>query len=357
METKSSLIKITARLVLATLIILVLFVGKSFLVPLAWSLLIGLASVKFIDHIEEKTIMSRGLVIFLFLIVILLITFLIGYFFYIELTLIFNDLPAISQKISVRLHDLSLSFKDSGIHIPEHIDKEFVSDWVEHHNNLIMEFISAIGMNIWSIVLILFYLFFLLYYRDIVPYFFTQKIRDKDKMKSMNERFQKSVALIRNYIYGLVLLTLVSAVMNYFVFLIFGLKFAIFLAILKLIPFIGNPIGLAVIIFFAVITKDNMLIPLLIFVSLFIMNFLQDNVIRPFLIGDKMNINAFTVFIAIIIGGMIWGVSGMILFIPIVGIIKIILEGHILHAPYAIFFSELPKKSKPPKSAEKETDD
>jgi predicted PurR-regulated permease PerM len=176
----------------------------------------------------------------------------------------------------------------------------------------------------------------------------------------MNERFQKSVALIRNYIYGLLLLTLVSAVMNYFVFLIFGLKFAIFfaifLAILNLIPFIGNPIGLVVIILFAIITKDNMLIPLLIFVSLFIMNFLQDNVIRPLLIGDKMNINAFTVFIAIIIGGMIWGVSGMILFIPIAGIIKIILEGHNVHAPYAIFFSELPKKPKSKKSKGLETD-
>ena len=86
--------------------------------------------------------------------------------------------------------------------------------------------------------------------------------------------------------------------------------------------------------------------PFLIFVALFVMNFIQDNVIRPLLIGDKMKINAFTVFIAIIIGGMIWGVSGMILFIPIVGTIKILLEGHKVHEPYAIFFSEPHKKSK-----------
>lgn len=100
------------------------------------------------------------------------------------------------------------------------------------------------------------------------------------------------------------------------------------------------------IIIFAIITKVNILIPLLIFVSLFIMIFLQDNVIRPLPIGDKMNINAFTVFITIIIGGMIWGVSGMILFIPIAGIVKIILEGHNAHAPNTIFFSKLPKKPK-----------
>ena len=138
--------------------------------------------------------------------------------------------------------------------------------------------------------------------------------------------------------------------MNYFVFLIFGLKFAlffaVFLALLNLIPFIGNPIGLVVIMFFAIITKDNMLIPILIFVGLFVMNFLQDNVIRPWIVGDKLKINAFAVFVAIIIGGMIWGVSGMILFIPIAGVAKIILESKEEHGVYAIFFSELPKKQK-----------
>ncbi len=90
-----------------------------------------------------------------------------------------------------------------------------------------------------------------------------------------------------------------------------------------------------------------MLIPLLIFISLFVMNFLQDNVIRTWVVGDKLKINAFAVFIAIIIGGMIWGVSGMILFIPIAGIVKIILESKEKVGVYAIFFSEIPKKTKP----------
>ena len=140
--------------------------------------------------------------------------------------------------------------------------------------------------------------------------------------------------------------------MNYVVFLVFGLKFslfwAVFLALLNLIPFIGNPIGLAVIMLFAIVTKETMLIPTLIFAALFVMNFLQDNVIRPWIVGDKLKINAFAVFVAIIIGGMIWGVSGMILFIPIAGIVKIILESNKESGVYAIFFSELPKKQKVP---------
>lgn len=43
---------------------------------------------------------------------------------------------------------------------------------------------------------------------------------------------------------------------------------------------------------------------------------------------------------------MIWGVSGMILFIPIAGIAKIILESRKVSDTYDIFFSEPEKKKK-----------
>ena len=347
MENQSTLLHTTARLVIATLIVLVMVVGKSFLVPMAWALLIGLASYRFLNHIETKTRLSRSAINSLFLLSLLLVLVGIGYFFYVELSHIFRDLPGMLQAISGRLHEISLTLKTYGIFIPDHVDKTFISDWVHSHNDMIMGFISGIGLNLWNIILIMFYMFFLLYYRDLVIHFYVNKFKKQERLDLAVDRFNKSLNLIRSYIYGIVLLTIISAAMNYLVFLIFGLKFslfwAVFLALLNLIPFIGNPIGLVVIMLFAIITNDSLLIPVLIFVALFIMNFLQDNVIRPWIVGDKLKINAFAVFVAIIIGGMIWGVSGMILFIPIVGVAKIILESRQESGAWAILFSELPR--------------
>ena len=351
MESQSALLKTTAQMVLAGLIIAIMVIGKSFLIPFTWSLLIALASIGLIDKAKEKTRMPLGLIIFLYLLFILLILGLIGYFFYVELSHIFKDLPGILSKLSDRLHDISLKLADKGIHIPDHIDKKFFSDWVANHNDVVMNIISAFGLNLWNIILIMFYLFFLIYYKDLLPEFLMARVQDKRRLATVRDRLKKSLALVRNYLYGLLVLTLISAVMNLIVFLIFGLHFslffAVFLAILNLIPFIGNPIGLAIIMLFAIITKDSILVPVLIFVALFVMNFIQDNVIRPWLIGDKLKINAFMVFVAIIIGGMIWGVSGMILFIPIVGAIRIILEGRAKYGHYTIFFSEVSRKKKP----------
>jgi len=260
----------------------------------------------------------------------------------VELSHIFKGIPAIVHQLTNRLHDLSLSLKDAGIVIPDHIDKTFISNWVNKHNDIIINFVSAFGLNIWDIILTMFYLFFLLYYRDLIPHFYAHKFKNnKSRLKVAEDRFNKSLTLIRSYIYGLALITLISAILNYLILMAFGLKFglffAVFLALLNLIPFVGNPIGLVIISIFAIITNDNMLIPLFIFLALFVINFLQDDVIRPWIVGDKLKINAFTVFIAIIIGGMIWGVSGMILFIPIAGVIKIILESMEKHGIYAIF--------------------
>ena len=352
MESQNLLLKNTARMVLAGLIIAIMVIGKSFLVPFAWSLLIALASVQLIENAQAKTRMPLGAIIGIYLLVILVILFGIGYFFFIELSHIFKDLPTILAKFSDRLHGLSLALADFGIHIPDHVDKVYISDWVESHNDLIMNIVSAFGLNLWDIILILFYLFFLLYYRDLLREFFASRIKSKRKLLNVRNRIQKSLALVRNYLYGLLLLTFISAVMNFVVFLIFGLQFglffAVFLAVLNLIPFIGNPIGLLVIMVFAFVTKDNFMVPVYIFIALFIVNFLQDNVIRPMLLGDKLKINAFMVFISIIIGGMIWGVSGMILFIPLVGILRIFMEDNETASHYAILFSDLPKRPKQP---------
>ena len=347
-------IKIAAQLIIFSFIVAVLIIGKSVLIPFAWSMMIGLASVNMMEKIENKIHLSRGLLIIFYILFIIAVIFLVMYLFYVEINVILSDLNSINQKISKLLHDTSLQLASLGIEIPDHIDRQYFNGIVEKNTSSIFSFISSFGLNLWNIILIIFYLFFLLYYREMIPMFFEKKLDDVEKIEQTREEILRSVQIIRSYLTGMLLITVVSGVMNYLVFLIFGLPyalfFAFFLAILNLVPFIGNPIGLIVIILFSFVTYDTMLFPILIFVSLFIVNFLQDNVIRPWMIGDKLKLNAFTVFIAVIFGGAIWGVSGMILFIPIVGIIKIILENNEKTIPYAVFLSEIPSSvlSKPP---------
>jgi predicted PurR-regulated permease PerM len=48
--------------------------------------------------------------------------------------------------------------------------------------------------------------------------------------------------------------------------------------------------------------------------------------IEPNVVGGEVNLSALWSILSILIGGMIWGVAGMILFLPLFGIIKIICD-------------------------------
>jgi predicted PurR-regulated permease PerM len=152
----------------------------------------------------------------------------------------------------------------------------------------------------------------------------------------------KAKASIDNYIKGTLILTGVSAVMTYVILLLFGIKaaffFGVFLAILNLIPYVGNLIGMVVILAFAFVSTDSVSTTVFIAIAIYVSNLIQENFLKPKLIGDKMEMNAAVVFTSVIIGGLIWGFSGMILFIPLGGIAKAFLDSSPASKSFSVFF-------------------
>ena len=205
--------------------------GKPFLIPLAWSILIAFASYQLIEKIKEKTILPAGLIILFYLLFIISIISLFIYFFYVELSHIGSNLPELGNKISSTLHLFSQQLGENGIHIPDHIDKGFINDWVGNHSDTMLAFISAFGSQIEHIVLIMFYLFFLLYYGELVPQFVQSKIKDEEKRAKVREKIFGSMDVIKSYFVGLLILSLLTGVLDFVVFMIFGLEYALFFAV------------------------------------------------------------------------------------------------------------------------------
>ena len=92
---------------------------------------------------------------------------------------------------------------------------------------------------------------------------------------------------------------------------------------------------------YSYLTSQGWITPTLVFAAIFVANMLQENVFKPVVIGDKLKLNALTIFVSVIVGSAIWGVSGMILFIPIAGIAKVVLERKPATLPYALFLGPI----------------
>ncbi|MFO8145978.1 MAG: AI-2E family transporter [Bacteroidota bacterium] len=60
-----------------------------------------------------------------------------------------------------------------------------------------------------------------------------------------------------------------------------------------------------------------------------IVQFLESYVLKPYVIGDKVDLHLFFVILVVIIGNLIWGIIGMILAIPLIAIVTVIF----LHVP------------------------
>lgn len=130
----------------------------------------------------------------------------------------------------------------------------------------------------------------------------------------------------QNYVVGLISVIGIMAVLNALGFWVIGLEnalfFGVFAAIWAIIPYIGIVIGSLPAFLFAFLFTDSLLIPLGVLGVISMVQFLEGNFITPNIIGSKVSINPFVALLALIIGGEIWGIAGMILFVPFVGILR-----------------------------------
>ncbi|SEN37085.1 Predicted PurR-regulated permease PerM [bacterium A37T11] len=179
-------------------------------------------------------------------------------------------------------------------------------------------------------VLIPLYVFLLLFYKPLILNFIYEIFEDNESER-VQEILQETKSAIQSYIVGLLIEMLIVAVLNSGALMLLGVKYAILLgcigAILNLIPYIGGIIAIALPVLISFITKDDGLTtPLLIVIAYTVIQFVDNNILVPKVVSSKVSINALVSIIVVLLGGALWGVSGMFLAIPLVAVLKIIFD-------------------------------
>lgn len=95
---------------------------------------------------------------------------------------------------------------------------------------------------------------------------------------------------------------------------------------LNFIPLIGAMIGAAVVFFVGLVTFDTIghaaLAPLIYVVA----NVIEANIITPALIGRRMSLSPVMVVLSLTVWTWLWGITGAILAVPILAVLKIVAE-------------------------------
>ncbi len=173
------------------------------------------------------------------------------------------------------------------------------------------------------------YVFLFLFYKPLILDFLFKVFAEENAAK-VSEILGQTKLAIQSYMVGLLLEAAIVAALNSTALLIIGVKYALLLgvigALLNMLPYIGGIIAIALPLLMATVTSNGYSKQLWIVASYLIIQFIDNHILVPGVVSSKVRINALISIVAVLLGGALWGISGMFLSIPLVGILKIIFD-------------------------------
>lgn len=128
-----------------------------------------------------------------------------------------------------------------------------------------------------------------------------------------------------NYIRGQLLVCLFVTLTAFLAFYFLDIKYALLLAIImgvtNIIPYFGPIIGAVPAV--AISSTVSVKLVLLVLLSIFVIQLVEGNLLSPYIVGKSINIHPVAIIFALLVGGQISGVLGMILAVPVLTILNV----------------------------------
>jgi predicted PurR-regulated permease PerM len=320
-------------LVLFALIALgyLVILAKEILDPLIFGFLFAILLYPAASFFERRLHLPRGLAGLLSIILLIFIIWFVLYLVGSQISGLASDWPMLKSQLSQSVDDLS-----QWIQHAFHIDASKQMSYVHSTTQKLMETGGEVAGETVGVIssLMLFYVFILIFtllillYRSVLIRFI-EWVFSEEYTSIVHDIVQNIQRILRQYILGLLLEMALVACIACIAFWIIGIKYAVLLGILvalfNLIPYVGifSALLLSCLITFATGTIQHVF---WVAVSVVLIHLIDSNFFLPTIVGSKVKLNALVSFVGILLGEMMWGLSGMFLSIPILAILKIIFD-------------------------------
>lgn len=326
----SNLLRALIIMLTAITLVFILIIGKDILVPLLLSVFLALllfpAAEKFERWGWPRILTNLVLILFFFAALSGLI------FLVVKLFLNFSeDLPFIKSQINQKLQALQLWVEEiTGMSLSQ--QEEIFSDRsgvvMDTVGSLFKGLFTATTGTIFKIGVLPVFTFMFLYYRDKFRRFLFKMLPQYTHNRADNI-IREICYVTPSYLKGLLIvvgiLTVVNSVVFYFIGVRHSLFFGIVAALFNLIPYLGTILGYLVALIF-VLGTQSLDVALALVITFFVIQFVENNILTPNITGVNVSINPFVTILMIVVGGMIWGLPGMFIVIPIMSMLKVTCE-------------------------------
>lgn len=324
-------VKRSIELLGIVLIGVILVVGKDIIMPIIMAFFISIMLLPIYRFLRKYKVPESLSIILPILLVLVFIAGII-WFFSAQVGTLVDDFPQIKQNVAKHLQSLKewvSSFTKMSVTKQENFIKEKSDDMLGMAGTAASgAFVTLSGVFVF-VGLLPIYIYLILFYKDILLRFVFMWFKTDDHPK-VKDAVYETESIIKNYLVGLLIQISYMTILLGGILLLIGIKHALLIgvifAILNLIPYVGALIG-NVIGVLLTLTSSTELWPVVTVLGVIaVVQFLDNNILMPRIVGSKIKINALVSILGVFIGGSIAGISGMFLSMPIIAVLKIIFD-------------------------------
>ena len=319
--------------------------GHSLLAPLLASFLLALLLLPLANFLENKWKFKRSLASIVSVVLMIAVISSIMFFLANQLSDLGQDWPLLKQQAVHSFEALQVWVSQNfNVNAHKQIDylQESATKALASSATVVGATLMTLSSTLLFLAFLLLFTFFILNYRRILFTFLITVFKEEhsEKVKQIVEQIQY---IIKRYILGLFLQMLIVTALTIIVLSLLGVKYAVLLGLItgifNLVPYLGifSSLLISVLITFATAGATKVLFVIIAYVAI---HTLDGNILMPLVVGSKVKINALFAFVGIVVGEMIWGISGMFLCIPYLAMLKIIFDRVDELKPWGVLLGE-----------------
>jgi len=324
-------LRITFMLLFIWLSYFILTEFRNYLAPLSLGVLFAYLLFPLANFFEKHGF-ARILANLLAIVIGLSVIYGIGFFIYKQFGLFVEDWPSLSKRATENVHNMITSAAnyigdDSGTLKRE--AKHLIESIVNSPAWDIKLAFGPTAFTLFTVLIMPVYVFFLLFYRNKFKEFILMLVPQGKHAVAFRIIDEINTITVR-YMTGMFIVVTILAILNVSGFYIIGLKHALLLgimaAIMNFIPYYGTIIGYLFPLFMAIFVMDSPSFVFLVVLQFVIVQFTENNILTPNIVGAHVNLNPFMIILSITLGGFLWGLPGMIIAVPFAAMIRVLGE-------------------------------
>jgi predicted PurR-regulated permease PerM len=313
------------------LVLVLLYFGKTLFIPLSFAMLLSFILYPICQWMEQKGIhQSAAIGVSLFT-----VTLFFGALLYLLISQILqfsSEWQTLELKLEESLNQLSI-FLTKQFGVNEEKQLNYIKTAINNSGSQILPFLKntvySFSESLFSLLIIPIFTAIILSYRQLLVQALYH-IFPPNKKEIIHEIIIETIHEYYKFIKGMLVVYLIVGILNSIGLALIGIPypflFGFTASILTFIPYVGIMVSSLLPITVAWITFNSIWYPLGVIAIFSVVQVLEAYIIFPYAVGSRLKINTLAILVMIIIGGIIWGASGMILFIPFISIMKLIAD-------------------------------